>query len=266
MVKTKQELIAEKEALLGQYAGDDKMVYSYEMQSIIKLNRSQPFNIASRYFPSLTESIGGFDGGEVIVVSGWTGNGKTTFCQSLTKDFADQSIISAWFSYEVQPYYFLKKFGDLPIFVMPMKLQDKDFKWLIDRIWEAKIKYGISVVFIDHLHFVIDVFSRNISHDIGVVMRKLKKLALQFNICIFLVAHTMKPTAQTGETLGLGSVRDSGFIEAEADTVLYVWRSKDKENGSFLKIAKDRKNGCINKKIKLLMFNRILREEDVSQS
>jgi replicative DNA helicase len=84
------------------------------------------------------------------------------------------------------------------------------------------------VVFIDHLHFLVDLHKvKNISFDIGSVVRTLKLLALKHNFILFLICHTMKQRAIVMLNWGLGDVRDSSLIEQEADTVLYVWRDKD---------------------------------------
>jgi hypothetical protein len=62
----------------------------------------------------------------------------------------------------------------------------------------------------------------------------------------------MKTRDQDGE-LGLGSIRDSSFIEQESDTVLYVWRHPEDKNITVCKIAKNRRRGIIDIKIPLTL-------------
>jgi hypothetical protein len=57
------------------------------------------------------------------------------------------------------------------------------------------------------------------------------------------------------EEPGLGHIRDSSFVEQEADTVVYVWRSKDNKAITVLKIAKNRKRGIIDDRIALVLVN-----------
>jgi replicative DNA helicase len=95
--------------------------------------------------------------------------------------------------------------------------------------------------------------SRSISYDIGGIVRGLKLLALKHNVVIFLICHTNKTKNDGLEELNLGDVRDSSFIEQEADAVFYVWRdTATSENESIIKIAKNRKRGIINKKVRLV--------------
>ena len=234
--------IADKEKRLYEYEGDDKVISSHEMQEIILSQKNTDFNIGSMCH-DLDETLGGFEGGEVTVISGETGQGKTLFAQSLTRNFHLRDIPSTWFSYEVTPKWFLKAFGDnLPIFYMPSKLKDNTLDWLRERIHEGIVKYGSRAVFIDHLHFLVDMRTKNnMSLEIGFTMRTLKKIALEHNICLFLIAHTAKAKADTEP--GIESLRDSSFIGQEADNVLIIWRKTDSINEAFLKVVKNRKRG-----------------------
>jgi len=113
---------------------------------------------------------------------------------------------------------------------------------------------NVKAVFIDHLHFLVDLARiGNSSLEIGSIVRNIKKVALRQDVVVFLIAHTKK--IKSGfEELSLGDVRDSSFIEQEADTVLYIWRKEENEvdvNRSILKIAKNRKLGTKDKKILL---------------
>jgi replicative DNA helicase len=253
--------LIDKETKLEEYTGDDRMITAYEMLKELD-NEKVPDVLLKSMIPSLDKSIGGFEGGELTTISGLTGNGKTLFCQTLTNNFFQQRFNSAWFSYEVQPRHFLKKFGsELPPFVMPRMLKGNSLDWLEERIWEAVIKHDIKAVFIDHLHFLINMNSRqNMSLEIGSVMRRLKSIALQHNLAIFIVCHTTKTKITDDDGLDLSDIRDSSFTSQEADNVLLIWRANDIHNGALLKIAKDRKNGTFNKIIGLVKGECFLRE------
>lgn len=247
------------EKKLLEYDKEDKVISAKEyLETSVHKKTHVPMRSK---MPSLDKYLGdGFFRGQLVVVSGKTGQGKTTFCQTLTKTFIQQDIKSLWFSYEVDAEDFLLQFEDiyLPFFYMPAKLAGKTTKWLETRIWEAKVKYGVFAVFIDHLHYLIDMAAyRNISLDIGYIVRTLKQVAIRRDMTIFLVCHPMKTVY--GAEMNLGDVRDSSLIEQEADTVLYIWRNKD-ENESILKIAKNRKRGVIDKKIPLIFKEGVLYE------
>jgi replicative DNA helicase len=247
------------EQKLAAYDGEDKVISSTELYKNLLDQKKRTVYLRSN-IPTLDELIGGFNGGELTVGSGLTGQGKTLFFQTLTAEFAEQGKHSLWFTYEVPALQFLQQFGkDIPHFYMPALLKSNCMEWIRQRIYEAKLKYGIEAVFVDHLHFLSDVLTkRNPSLEIGQVMRTLKRWALELNIAIFLVAHTMKIKPDT--ELDLGDTRDSSFIEQEADNVLYIWRQKKVDRGAILKIAKNRRNGVMGKKIYLIKTERYLRE------
>ena len=248
--------LIETEKKLYNYEGQDRVMSSHDMAQALR-EEDKPIQIKSS-IPSLDSYIEGFEGGELTVISGLTGNGKTLLSQTLTRNFDKQSIKSLWFSYEVMPANFLRAFGeDLPLFYMPARLTGNSLTWLSTRIHEAKLKYNIKAVFVDHLHFIVEMNRGNMSIEIGHVMRAIKKMALRFNVAFFLIAHTMKVKPDT--ELGIGDTRDSSFIEQEADNVFYIWRTK-KERQAILKIAKNRRNGVFEKKITLHKIGNFLEE------
>ena len=247
------------EEQLKDYEGKDKVISSIEMLRLLE-DTTQSIQIKSK-IPSLDTTLGGFEGGEVTVISGKTGNGKTLLAQTLTINFEEQSIPCLWFSFEVMPRNFLKSFGhNLPAFYLPMQLKVNSLLWLESRIYEAILKYGIRVVFIDHLHFLIDIKGKhNISLEIGFVMRSLKRIAIKHNICIFLISHIAK--INPDKELDIEDCRDSSFVGQESDNVIMIWRKKNTETEAYIKIVKNRKQGFY-KKFLVSKFNGKLGEID----
>jgi replicative DNA helicase len=242
----------EFEQKLATYSGEDAVILGQELLSLLKSEPKPKLHFLSK-ISKLDNAIGGFYGGQLIVVSGKTGQGKTCLCQSFTCAAIEQNLKVLWFSYELDAEDFLRQFKDVYLekMYLPKKLTGRTLYWIEQRIYESKLKYNTSVAVVDHLHFLCDLASksRSISFDIGAIVRGLKLLALKHNIVIFLICHTMK--VKSDSELGLGDARDSSFIEQEGDTVLYVWRDEKTENRAVVKIAKDRKNGVINKKVRL---------------
>jgi len=243
----------ERHDMLRAYEGEDKVISSHEM--LEKLTTKSPRRVIhlESGFSELDEYIDGFEGGELTTISGPTKNGKTLFAQSLTKNFADYEHPSLWFSYEVPAIQFLKQFGRfLPQFYMPGMLKGNAMHWLRDRIEEAKLKHGCEAVFIDHLHFIVDMATRNnMSLEIGNVMRQLKLMAIELNIAFFLVAHTHKVRMEPGTELDNDSLRDSSFIAQESDNVLMLWRSLKNRDVTVLKVTANRRRGVMDAKILL---------------
>ncbi len=256
----KEKTAVEIEQELIKYSGSDKVISSYDMLDVLVEDSKKVISIKSTY-PGLDAVVGGFEGGELTVVSGPTGNGKTLFSQSLTKKFANQDVNCVWFSFEVMPRQFIKSFDiQLPLFYMPSSVKINSLKWLEQRIHEAKLKYDCRVVFIDHLHFLVDMQTRNnMSLEIGATMRSLKKMALKYNMCFFLIAHTGKINLDMEPEIN--SLRDSSFIAQEADNVFMIWRNLDESALATIKVVKNRKFGTY-KKIKLIKKDMFLEEYD----
>jgi twinkle protein len=203
---------------------------------------------------SLDKLIGGFKSGQLVVVSAPTGQGKTSFCQTLTSNITKSGEKCLWFTYEVPITEFAEKFGDdIPEFYVPRKLKESSLDWICVRILEGISKYGTNVIFIDHLHFLIDMemISRtSTSLSIGSMVRKLKKFALDYGLTIFLIAHMKKIKFEENENPDIDDIRDSSFISQEADTVLMMKRHRKKMNGDYifdnqakLLVVKNRDNG-----------------------
>lgn len=183
---------------------------------------------------------------------------NTTLCQSFTNKLASQGVKSLWFSFEMPKAQFLKRFKKLPLFYLPKALKAYDMDWIEKRIWEAKIKYDIKTVFIDHLHFLFDI-QKNIRPDleIGTLIRRLKSIALEHGLIIFLVSHTNKGRYMKKEGipfLDLSDLRDSSFTSQESDSVLIIVRGKE-ENEAVLEVLTHRRTGAMNKKITLILRN-----------
>ena len=249
-----QEILKEQE--LSRYAGEDRMVSAKEALELIRSEERTQLHILSK-IPALDETVGGFYAGQLIVISGTSGHGKTTLAQSFTSSFYEQGVRLSWFSYEVETEDFLSQFDEavLPHFYIPLKMTARTTNWLHDRMLEASLKYGATVVFIDHLHYLMDFHrTNNISFDIGAICRNLKEIAKNHRMIIFLICHTTKTNPD--KELDLGDVRDSSFIEQEADCVMYLWRDKTHRNGSVVKIAKNRKRGVIGRIIGLQFVDR----------
>lgn len=249
------------------YEGEDKVVTSHELYEELKRNRKDKPDILLRTgMPWLDYYLGGFELGEVTVISGVPGNGKTLLAKTFSHKFDTDKHMATWFSYEIQSWHFLDSFGhSLPLFAMPRKLRISSMQWLSERTKESIAKYGVKAIFIDHLHFIIDMANPKRAQAIDVTMRYLKRMAIELNICIFLIAHTVKTKIDPTEGLDMADLRDSGMIAAESDNVLFIWRTTKPDNGAILKIAKDRKNGNLGKMIRLVKTENGLLGEVISQ-
>ena len=94
---------------------------------------------------------------------------------------------------------------------------------------DGKVLKGI---FIDHIHqiFSISKVEKNISLELGDMVARIKQVAIQHNLVVFLIAHSKDdPMGTMREPRGT-DIRDSGLITRLADTVLLIWRVTNDAN------------------------------------
>lgn len=264
--------LADREAMLACYDGADRVVTSREFWEI----ESKRPRLERRFntgIPTLDRLTEGVETGELVVVSGPTGHGKTTLLDTIGREMTTDGANCLWFSFEVTPRNFLAKYKSemSPVVYVPLERKTGDVRWLAARVEEAKIKYGCRVVFIDHLHFVVDMARmRNPSLEIGSVMRFLKsEIAIKHNVAVFLISHLTKIKFE--EEPSENDLRDSSFVAQEADQVWIVYRRPDEgkslrdenpfSNRARLVICKSRRTGVLRARVSLVKSNQNLVEE-----
>lgn len=195
---------------------------------------------------------GGFREGDFTVVSGVPGDGKSTVCRMFTLNMAKAGIASAWFSYEMTIRELWDSFEKMGadhslISYVPIELED-EYEWITHHITEAIKKYKVKAVFIDTLGDVVkSVKSQqdlgNYATYLAQLCKDLRAFAVKNNIMIFAVAHAVKqPRSMTNETNNQ-DIANSNGIPAAATNIFHVWRDKESDNLSYVKIGKSRRDG-----------------------
>lgn len=245
---------------LKDYAGEDEVVTSFDIKHELS-TQEKPIKCYTGFAElDMADSMDGMEAGELIVLSGPRKNGKTLFGQTITENLYKDDVQCLWFSFELTPRQFIDRFPNLPVFMMPKKMKAYALDWLKERILEGIVKFGISVVFIDHLHFLFDMARvRNVSLEIGQVIRQLKTLAIELNLVIFLMCHTNKIQAIQND-MSDDALRDSSFVSQESDACLMIWRLKDTMNRACVKLCYSRRTGAWEKSFQLYKINGLLRE------
>jgi replicative DNA helicase len=161
------------------------------------------------------------------IISGLTGQGKTAFAVSLTKNFIEMNLPCLWFSFEISSQELFERFGkEVPVFYLPRLLSSKSALWIEKKIHEAVTKYGTKIIFIDHLHYLADdasVRNKNLPEILGALCRSFKMMARKERVVIFLLCH-MRKVGAGKERPSIEDLKDSSGIAQESDSVMIVHR------------------------------------------
>lgn len=261
MQRKSEDLRKLEDSLVG-YQGEDRIVTSHELAEQLDIDNSIQQQTGVK---SLDRILNGVEAGEMIIVSGPTGEGKTTLLMSITANIAKENLNSVWFTLEVTPKSFIQKIkracqDKLPLFYLPNRNTDNQLEWLEHRIIEAKVKHDVKIVFIDHVHQIFSlhkVRSNSVSLEIGDMVGKIKQMAIDHHLVIFLIAHTRDNSERPNAEPRKEEIRDSGLISRLADAIVLVWRikngeeNKDKrpanlteeDNRAKVRIVKNRREG-----------------------
>lgn len=235
------------------YRGTDEVVHCSEIiQDLSKDDFGQKIYSG---ITVLDEMLNFFSLGEIVVLSGPPGHGKTSFAKYLLSKFS-QAYKCLYFGKEGMNRQFFEKFPSTPDFYMSREFIKNSIDWMEQRIIEGQEKYGCRIIFIDHLHYILDMSKlgkENTSIFIGAFMRNLVEITKKHNILVFLLAHTNKEVFSRAPNLS--DIRDSSFIVQEADVVMFIWRLQKMigefqeiefvDNDCKVSIQKNRRHGIL---------------------
>lgn len=213
---------------------------------------------ATTGFPSLDNLIGGRRTGEITVISGNTGSGKSTFCLNTAINIAAtgeavllgsfeqtipaimrkmaQMISGRWWSMREDDLgkvmgvddldKVIKVFEEIPLYVFNVfgQMGTEEFT---ECVKYARRRLKVKTVILDHIHFMLK-HDRADSERIEIdnTMLTLKQMTIERDLSCYVVAHPRKKQDEN-PVIGIEDFRGSSFISQVADNVLVVWRDRD---------------------------------------
>lgn len=213
---------------------------------------------ASTGFPSLDNLIGGRRPGEITVISGNTGSGKSTFCLNTALNIAAtgeavllgsfeqtipaimrkmaQMISGRWWSMREDDLgkvmsvddleRVIKVFEEMPLYVLNVfgQMGTEEF---MECVKFARRRLKVKTVILDHIHFMLK-HERADSERIEIdnTMLTLKQMTIERDLSCYVVAHPRKKQDEN-PVISIEDFRGSSFISQVADNVLVVWRDRD---------------------------------------
>lgn len=225
----------------------------------------------------LDRVCGGLLRGHVVLLSGKRGEGKSTFMSQLVAEAIEQDNAVFVYSGELPNYHF-KNWLDLQIaganhicttrneyndeeyyltegcvkkinawyydkaFIFDNSaVSDDEYEGLIKVMVDAICRYDIKLVCIDNLMTAMDGDpNTDIYRQQSTFVKKLEKLAQQYDVAIILVAHPKKSNAAFDNDTVSGS---SDITNAVSFVFNYQRADEDDECDSYLMVTKNRMNG-----------------------
>ena len=268
----------------------DKYIITTEMtnisddgENILKNYEERKKTAIFTPYPSINEIVGSLQGGDMVVLAGSSGGGKTCMMLNLATGIAKQGKKVDIFSLEMpksqlqqriicsEALIDASKFRAFSLTPDEKKKFDdyatNDFKKMnisifkkqtvgIEEIRRIERKSKSDIIFIDYLG-LIDSFSNKSSYEkYSEISRNIKLLAMETNkpvICL----HQLNRNFQEREDKKpkTSDLRDSGKIEQDADMIWFVYRpslfdNKHPEDEIVFIVAKNR-HGEVNKEVSM---------------
>ena len=256
-------------------AGDNIIQIKDISSDIVQfLNRYDTFSgFKSTCFNFYNKKVKGLRMGELTVLSGETGSGKTTFLTQLSLDFMQQGVSTLWGSFEIKNdkigsifmiqnakknlrhasieelKYHVEEIEKLPLYLLNFH-GSSSISDVTNSIEYSISQYGIQNIVLDNLQFMVGCQAKSMNKfDFqDEIIQTLRRIATEKNVHIMLVIHPKK----TDEFLKISSIFGSAKATQEADN---VWMISNYKGLRILEIAKNRFDGTCGKIV--LAFNKL---------
>ena len=207
------------------------------------LQREKMEGVKWRRFDQLNQTLKGFRRGEMTVITGRTGSGKTTFMSEYSLDLCDQGVSTLWGSFEVRNVRLVRmmlkqfslidldvelesfdkvsdKFSQLPLYFTTFH-GTNSIENVLEAMAHAVYVHDIAHVIIDNIQFMIGSGSGNIDRFTkqDQCIELFRKFATLHNVHVTLVIH---PRKDLEEKLTIQSIFGGGKATQEADNVLLL--------------------------------------------
>ncbi|KAG2237096.1 hypothetical protein INT48_004597 [Thamnidium elegans] len=231
------------------------------------LHPDQTKGVQSKDLPGLNDIMKGHRSGELTILTGPTGAGKTTIISQLSLDYCQSGVPTLWGSFEIMNKRLAKKmlfqFAGKDISTVP-----EEFDEIADRFQElplyflkffsstaihdvlkachhAVYAYDVRHIILDNLQFMLSQQGRA-----GVdkwdlqdnAIAEIRQFATEQDVHITLVVH---PRKDSGEELDINSIFGSAKVTQEADNVVIIQKAAGKNDIRSLDIKKNRFDGTL---------------------
>lgn len=204
-------------------------------------------------FQKLNSYLNGFKAEDLIIFTGDTGMGKTTFCLNLLYNFIKNDKKCLGFFLEGKILYYIlrmmsiesgiktnelknneeleelkESFSDYPLYFYSGAQSALDSKKMMELLPVAVKLYDIDFVVIDNLQKFIRE-ERDVVQYTSKAVSILKDLSVDLKIPILLISHIRKPDKDR-QRISMHDSKSSSTIYQDADIFLSLWNSKKEKD------------------------------------
>jgi replicative DNA helicase len=211
-------------------------------------------------FKEFDFAFGGLLKGELVVIGGRPGMGKSQFIVNLCANIAKQGRPCAFINLEMSSFLlanrFISLFSKLPgdrllkgdvypedakaivdaslvLEQLPIYTYDQytnSIFNIVDRCKKLVQENKVEVIFIDYVQLIGNYNRRhNREMELASVARELKKLAKELNVCVVVTSQLSRQVENRpggSKRPQLSDLRESGAIEQDADKVVFLYRAE----------------------------------------
>jgi len=255
------QITSDYENLIANASAEDKRSY-YAIETIQEIERamSSKFKLLgpSSGYTTIDDRLAGWQPSDLIYLAGRPAMGKTTMALCLAYNTAKAGGKVGIITLEMSPSQIEKKLfaaatgisysdisrgnltddqfrkvykaaeeiGDLPLY---LENPPGNFEVILDLMYSMKESFGIELFIIDYMQLMSkEGYQNNRNGEIGYMSRRLKESAAKdrLDACILCLSQLNREsvTGSKGRPPSLHNLRDSGSLEQDADSVIFIHR------------------------------------------
>lgn len=197
----------------------------------------QKFNVG---FSKLDSIFNGLELGSVVLIGGRNNSGKTTILNNFMVSMDEiYKFVSYYAPIEIDQKMFVSVLEKMAINIYDSNIYITDYLDGVEDLEEVLIdNEHIKFVFIDYLE-LLNVNKYSCKLDSETVFKRLRGLALQYNVLIFVNSLISNRFLLNGQKVTLDSFVDKEFIK-DADVILGVWKDIDNDSVINVSVLKNR--------------------------
>ncbi|KAJ2847986.1 hypothetical protein IWW36_003559 [Coemansia brasiliensis] len=251
----------------------DKVLDFGALREAVKFEVTNPDlirGVESKDLPGWNAIYKGLRPGELTILSGPTGCGKTTVISQMSLDFCKSGVSTLWGSFEIpnvrlatrmmsqfakrdissnpsEVDYWSRKFEQLPMYFLKFHGSTQP-ETVLETMRHAVYAYDVKHIIIDNLQFMMSMQAKGMDkYDAqDAAIATFRQFATEENVHITVVAHLRKD--QPAADVDINSIFGSAKVTQEADNVVILQRYGGSESKvRCINVLKNRFDGTLGK-------------------